>query len=558
LVKPLICSLFKLPESKVRIQQPYQGGSFGNRLFACVEPMAVLMALKTKSAVEFTFSRSEMYKSGPSNWPITTYIKMGAKKDGTIVAQQIRILEDSGATLNSQRDGRTNASAAICVYDVPNVSIDSYSVNTNTPPVGSYRGLGAPQVEFGVELQVDLLARKLGISPLEIRLKNVLKRGEKNAYGEVVTSIGAAKCLKAVSEAIEYGQPSTQEPGPWRKGKGIALGGKQNTPLGRSEADVLVHSDGSIEALISCDEQGMGAETAMAQIVAEQFGISANAVRIVRSDTNITPYDNWSASSRTTYNTGNAVLLACRDAIRQLCEAAGREVGIAPHLVEIKGGKALITGSHITELPVSKLFKPFSPFAQQQWGLQKGTPVRGHGVFCPAPAVPWKEEDGLTPRMWNWYQYSATAVEVAVNIETGEVKVVRGATAADMGFPINPKMCEAQIEGGFSMASSYARNEEYLYDKDGRIINGSFQDYRVPTVLDTPLRANFKSLLVPDKLPDGPYGAKGMAECNTVPVGPAIASAIYDAVGISPTIMPMSAERILQLLKDKEMGKQDA
>jgi len=499
-----------------------------------------------------------MYKSGPSNWPVTTYIKMGAKKDGTIVAQQVRILEDSGATLNSQRDGRTNASAAICVYDVPNVSIDSYTVNTNTPPVGSYRGLGCPQVEFGVESQIDVLAHKLGISPLEIRLKNLLKKGGKNAYGELVTSIGAAKCIKAVSEAIEYGRPSLQEPGPWRKGKGIALGGKQNTPLGRSEADVLVHSDGGVEARVSCDEQGMGSETVMSQIVAEEFGISVDAVKITRSDTAVTPYDNWSASSRTTYNTGNALLLACQDAIRQLSEAAGREVGVSAHLIKIEGGKALIKGSHITELPVSSLFKPFSMFAQQQWGLQKGTPVRGHGIYSPAPAVPWKEEDGRTPRMWNWYQYSATAVEVAVNIETGQVKVVRGASASDMGFPINPKMCEAQIEGGFCMASSYSRNEEYLYDKEGRIINGSFQDYRVPTVLDTPLRANFQSLLTPDGLEDGPYGAKGMAESNTVPVGPAIANAVCDAVGIRPTTMPMSAERILQLLKEKGMGKEHA
>ena len=438
------------------------------------------------------------------------------------------------------------------------MSIDSYTVNTNAPPVGSYRGLGCPQVEFGVELQMDMLAHKLGMSPLEIRLKNLLKKGEKNAYGEVVTSIGATKCIEAVSKAIDYGQPSLQEPGPWRKGKGIGLGGKQNTPLGRSEANVLVHSDGSVEVQVSCDEQGMGAETVMSQIVAEEFGIAIGTVKITRSDTGITPYDNWSASSRTSYNTGNAVLLACRDAIRQLCEAAAREVGVAAHLVAIKGGKALIKGSHITELRITSLFKPFSQFAQQQWGLQKGTPVRGHGIFCPAPAVPWKEEDGRTPRMWNWYQYSATAVEVAVNVETGQVKVVRGASASDMGFPINPKMCEGQIEGGFCMASSYSRNEEYLYDKEGRILNGSFQDYRVPTVLDTPLRADFKSLLAPDELEDGPYGAKGMAESNTVPVGPAIANAVYDAVGIRPTTMPMSAERILQRLKEKEMGKQHA
>jgi len=557
-VKALMCFIFKLPESKVRIKQPYQGGSFGNRLFGYIEPLAVLMALKTKGTVEVCFSRHEMYVSGPSNWPVTTYIKTGAKRDGTIVAHQIKMIEDCGATLNSYRDGRATASGLLCVYNVPNVHLDAYAVNTNTPPVGSYRGLGCPQVEFGMETQIDILADKLGMSALEIRQKNLLRKGDKNGYGEVVTSIGAGKAIEAVAEAIHYGEPSTQDPGPWRKGKGIAIGGKQNTPLGRSEVEVRVHSDGGIEVCVSCDEQGMGAETVMTQIAAEEFGASPELIKITRSDTALTPYDNFSASSRTTYNTGNALLIACRDAIRQLCDAAGREFGVAAQNVSIKGGKAVIRGSHVTEVPVSSLFKPFSIFTQQQWGLFKGTPVIGRGVYSPAAAVPWKEEDGLTPRMWNWFQYSACGVEVAVNVETGQVKVLNAVLAADMGFPINPKMCEGQIEGGFCMASSYSRNEEYIYNNGGAMTNGSFMDYRISTVLDTPLRSNFKVLLTPDKLPDGPYGAKGMAESNTVPVAPAIAAAIHNAVGVRPTMMPMSAERILQLLKEKEMEDKNA
>ena len=554
-IKRIMCNMFKLPASKVRIIQTYQGGSFGNRLVPYIEPLAILMALRTRGTVEVTFSRKEMYMSGPSAWPVTTHIKTGIKNDGAIVAQQIRLIKNTGATLNSVMDGRRSGSGAVCVYNIPNFFMDTCGVNTNTPPVGAYRGLGCPQVEWAVESQIDMLAEKIGMNPVEVRKKNILKKGEQNAYGETIASIGALNCLEAVEKAIKLDEPSVQDPGPWRKGKGIALGGKQNSPLGRAEAEVLVHDDGSVEILISTDEQGMGAETVMAQIAAEELKIPVDQVKVTRSDTAVTPYDNYSASSRTTYTTGNALLMACRDAVDQLKEAAAREAGVAVSNVEIRNGKAFIKGSNITHIDIADLFKPVVMFGQQQqWGLKKGTPVRGRGVFAPAACIPW-DENGRSPRMWNWYQYNACAVEAAVNVETGQIKVLKAASASDMGFPINPKMCEGQIEGGVCMSLGFALNEEYLYDENGAITNGSFLDYRIPTILDMPLREDVIPLLTPDPLPEGPYGAKGIAESVTIPVAPAIASAVYRAVGVRPTVLPMSAERILRLIKEKENGK---
>ena len=550
-IKSLICRMFRLPQSKVRIIQTYQGGSFGNRLIPYVEPLAVLMALRTRRAVEVTFSRREMFTAGPSNWPVTTFIKTGAKKDGTIVAQQIRLIKDTGATLNSQSTGRMTGSGAVCVYRIPNFAMDTCGVNTNTPPVGPYRGLGCPQVEWAVESQIDMLAEALGMDPVEIRKKNVLRKGERNAYGETITSIGAIQCLEAVAAAIRLDEPCPQESGPWARGKGIALGGKQNTPLGRSEVEVLVHSDGFVEVLYSTDENGMGSETVMAQIAAEQFKISVEQVTITRADTAVTPYDNYSASSRTTYNTGNALVIACQDAIRQLREQAARIAGVAADKVEVRNGKAVITGSNLTEIRIPDLFGSFQMFGgQQQWGLKKGTPVRGKGVFAPAPSVMW-DDNGRTPRMWNWFQYSACAVEVAVNRETGRVKVLRAASASDMGFPINPKMCEGQIEGGVCMSLGFSLNEEYLYDDQGVTVNAGFMDYRIPTTLEMPSRGDFQAILAPDPLPDGPYGAKGVAESVTIPVAPAIGAAVYNAVGVRPKRLPMNAERILQLIQAK-------
>ena len=179
------------------------------------------------------------------------------------------------------------------------------------------------------------------------------------------------------------------------------------------------------------------------------------------------------------------------------------------------------------------------------------SPVEGHGVFCPAPIRSWGH-DGLTKRMWNWFQYAAAAVEVAVNEETGQVKLLRVACSAGTGNPINPKMVEGQIEGGVMMATSYVTQEEEIYDKKGCIMNTGLSDYRVADILASPKQADFHSFINPDPLPDGPFGAKGMAESITIPFPPAIAEAIYQAVGVRPTYFPMTAERILKLIKEKK------
>lgn len=551
-IKGLICPLFKLDESRVRVIQQYQGGSFGNRLVSYVEPLATLMALKTGCPVMFLFSRHEMFIAGPSNWPVLVRIKTGVSKDGVIVAQEMDVLEDDGAHQNNSRDARSTASAAVPVYRCPNFHQEVYAIVTNTPPVGSLRGLGAPQMVFAIESQINEIADILHMSPLEIREKNILNKGEKNAYGEVITSIGARECIRAVADSIKINEPSIQEEGSWKRGKGIAVGGKQNTPLGRSEADVLVYSDGAIEVLVSCDENGMGAETVMSQIAAHEFGVPMDRIKLTRADTARTPFDKFSASSRTTYNTGNAVMMACQDAKRKLCIAAAEIAGIVPEKVEIRDGKAVIIGGTIDYISIPDLFQSFSMFKQQSRGLMKGTPVKGHAVFAPAPAVKWDPKDSQTPRMWNWYQYCACGAEVAVNVETGQIKILKFATASDMGFPINPVTCEQQQQGGLCMAGSFCRNEEYLYDEKGVITNGNFIDYRMPTILDTPTRENVVCISCPDPLPDGPYGAKGIAEGVTVPVGPAIAEAVFNAVGVRARVMPMSPERILTLIREKE------
>lgn len=551
-IKLGLCRLLGIKESKLRVIQPHTGGSFGSRLSPYMEVLSALMALKIKRTVIYRLTREQQFTTAPSNWPEVMKVKIGAKKDGTIVAFDFYVAEECGATINNVFfTGRMAASGANPVYNWNQARIDSLAVATNTVPAAEYRGLGVPESEFAIECAISELADKLGMSQLDIRLKNLIKKGERDCVGEVITSTGIGDCLKAVADVIKVDEPSVQEEGVWKKGKGIAAGGKQNTPLGRSEATVLWNSDGTVQLLVSNDENGMGATTALRQIAAEVLKMPIENIEVVRGDTGRTPYDNYGASSRTTYTTGNAVRIAAMDTINKLKEEVARAMGVHPINVEIEGTKAILKGHQLPEVDIPSLFKPVDFFEQGNYGLMKGTPVRGHGVYCPAPVLRWGK-DGRCDRQWNWYQYSACAVEVAVNEETGEVKVLKFASAADTGNPINPKLVEGQIEGGVHMAIGFSLMEDHIFDSNGMIANRNLGDYRLPTIKDMPKNDNVTPLICPDALPDGPFGAKGMAESITVPVAPAIAQAIYNAVGIRVDSYPMTPDKILKLLKEKE------
>ncbi|MCR5666687.1 MAG: xanthine dehydrogenase family protein molybdopterin-binding subunit [Eubacterium sp.] len=551
-IKSAIVNIFEVAETKVRTIQPHIGGSFGGRLAPYVEVLCSMMSLYLKKSCAYHYTRKEQFEGSPFAWPVYTRVKLGATKDGRVIAQDYDCVEEIGAVQNNvSYTGRLSSSGAVCVYDIDNIHMDTAATVTNTMPVGAFRGLGCPESEFGIEVLMNELAEKLNMSPVEVRAKNFIKKGANNGYGERITSIGVEKCLRACADAIELDKPSKQDGSVWKRGKGCGVGGKQNTPLGRAEAIVRYYSDASVEVLISCDENGMGATTVMAQIAATVLELPIENIKVIKGDTQVTPFDNYSASSRTTYTTGNAVKIAAEEVKDKLQEAAAREVGVHKSKIIIHGDKAKVLGSDIDEIELSELFKNTSPYEQGNWGLQRFSPVIGHGVFCPAPIRKWGH-DGLTKRMWNWFQYSAAAMEVAVNEETGQVKIVRVATAADTGNPINPKMVEGQIEGGTMLAASYMLQEEPIFDEHGAIMNKGFADYRVADMMLSPKQEDFISLINPDPLPDGPFGAKGMAESVTIPIAPALSEGIYQAVGVRPHYFPMTAERILALIKEKK------
>ena len=550
-IKERLCQAFGLPSSSLRVLQPQTGGSFGNRNSPYVEFLCMLAATKAKRTVSLSFSREEMFIGAPSNWSCTTKIKLGATLDGKILAKEVLLLEDIGASVGvSSYTGRTSSSSLTSIYSIPNVRMDTCAILTNTVPAGSYRGLGSPEASFALESTIDSLAEKLNMSPLDLRQKNILSKGEENDYGETITSIGVAQCLQSVSDAIFTNVPIPESDSNWRYGRGLACACKQNAPTGRSEAEIKIFHDGSIHLLLSLDRHGMGASTALLQIAADMLSVSPDRILLVECDTSFTPFDTLSASSRSIYSTGNAVRYACADALNQLKNAAAEYAGIHPNMVEIRNLVAYFTGSHLDPIPVSELFASPSPYTQNIWGLKQGTPVIGKGIFSHAPAIPW-DRNGQTPHMWNWFQYAAAAVEIGIHMQTGQIKVLRIANAADSGNPINPKLVESQIDGASLMAIGFCLQEEHLYDNNGRIANASFGEYRLPNTLSMPEIQNVLSLICPDPLPDGPYGAKGMSESVVSPIGPAIAAAVYQATGVRLHFYPMTAERVLNAISSK-------
>ena len=554
MIRKSLCGLFDLPAARVRVIQPYTGGSFGNRNTAYMEGPAALMALRTGRPVYYELSREEMFTAAPSAWICASQIRLGAKKDGTFTAKDLRLIEEIGASTGGAfNNGRMSSSSAAALYTFPNARMRTCSLLTNTVPTGSYRGLGAPDAAFALEGAIDRLAERLHISPLEIRLKNLIPRGGPDDYGETITSIGAAECLRKVAEEIGIDEPSVQDDPVWRKGKGIACAAKQSGHSSRGEAEALYYKDGSVELRVSCDNHGMGATTSLVQIACEELGVTPGKIRVIVSDTAITPFDNTSASSTGVYRTGNAVRLACKDVIAQLREAAARHAGLHPDFVRIDRGTAYFTGAYPDSMPVGKLFAENSPFRQDVWGLKADSPVRGVGVYNSGPLTAWGE-DGRSPRMWNWFQYAASAVEIAVNRKTGQIKVLRAANAGDAGNPISPKIVESQLDGAVHMAIGFCINEEVVYNERGGIANASLGDYRLPLVYEAPNGENVRSFICPDPLPDGPYGAKGMSESIVSAMGPAIAAALYQAVGVRINSYPMTAEKVLAAINEKEGG----
>ncbi len=441
------------------------------------------------------------------------------------------------------------------IYRIPNLKWDSYAVYTNTPMVNAFRGFGNVQVNWAIESHMDMLAERLGIDPLEMRRRNFLREGEPNATGEEMHSIGIAQCLEEVAEFIKLDEKPKDE-GVWRRGKGVSAGNKYTEAPTVSMARVKVMEDGCIMVYQGSSEVGQGCNTVMAQIAAEEFGISVDEVKIAfSSDSLYIPFDLGTQSSRSTYHMGNAVRLACQDAKRQVFERVGQRLGVSPTDLETKGGWVYLKEMPEKRVRIAELFAGYDA-EQGQWGLFTiGGEIIGNVTFIQDHAPEDPETGQIDPqlaaqgkRLCAFWENSAKAVEVAVNTETGEVKVLRYAVASDMGQPINPAGCDQQAGGALGMGIGAALCEEVKVE-EGQIANPNFTDYKLPSTREMPSNENVAIISAPAPHKDGPYGAKGMGEGGLIGVDAAIANAVYDAVGVRIKDLPLSAEKLLKALQ---------
>ena len=551
--KTQLSYLFDIPPANIRVISPYIGGGFGNKIVLVPSAEAVLLALVTGRPVKLVLTREEVFTSTSTRGFMIVHIKDGFREDGTVVAREISAIIDSGAYCGSSGVCATTCvSGALATYRVPHIKFDSYAVYTNNPICGALRGLHSHLPTMAVECHMNLAAKKLGIDPTEIRRKNILTEGEENYCGERVHSICAIACLDKMAKFMKVSKLPSVE-GSWRTGRGIALANHYSRPTA-SSAIVKVHENGVVEIRHSANELGQGCNTVMAQIAAEEFGVSLDSVKVVFMDSAVTPYDHGSIGSRTTYTTGNAVRLACQDAKRQLFKASAPKLRAAPEQLETRSGIIFVKEKPEQLLRISALFQSGGYLPQVAEVIGKATFIQD---FAPRDRETGQIDPDLAKQGKRWmsfYTYGAQVAEVAVNTETGQVKVLRFGSAFDMGQPINPKMCEQQMEGGMGMGIGSTLFEEMKMER-GQVLNPNFTDYLIPSATEMPLIKNVKSVIAPAPHREGPFGAKGIGEGVMMPTPPAIANAIYDATGIMMMDIPITPERMLQALKTQTSKK---
>jgi CO/xanthine dehydrogenase Mo-binding subunit len=521
-VRNELARLFGWPDNRVRVKVPYLGGGFGAKVYIKVEALAAALAMIARRPVKIALTMEEEFYVITKH--ATTFrIKSGVTKDGRIVARQCEVLWNGGAYADigprvTQKSGFT----APGPYEIDNVSIDSYAIYTNRTAAGALRGFGIPQLVWAYESHTDLLARELGIDPLEFRRKNILREGRPQASGTAVKDAGFSDVLESVAARLGWDKPFDRGTGVIRRGRGLAIGFKASIAPTTSVAIVNIGADGSTTVYCSTVDMGQGSDTAYALMVGEVLGIEAESVRVVHSDTDVTPYDMGTLGSRSLFHMGNAVRLAAEDA-RDKLRALAAEAG----------------------LPEGTNFPPAEIFLKR-YGMQAGN-VIGTATYIPSykpPDAQTGQSDNVTP----FWMIGGAGAEVEVDTETGRVRVLRLVNAADCGTPINPAVARTQLSGASIMQLGFTMSEVMMLD-GGQVTNASLADYKIPGIGDIP---PMDSELVAAEQHSGPFGAKGLGESGTFGVSPAIANAIHDAVGVRITELPITAEAVLRALRAKD------
>ena len=539
----LIAQALGLSQSDIRVIAPYVGGGFGSKAGVSMEALAVVIAMKVKGKpVKLLLTREEEFYTTFVRQGLVAYFKMGCDKSGKLLAMENTFYWDGGAYteygVNMTRAAGYSSSGP---YEVPNVKTDSYCVYTNHPVTGPMRGFGMPEMHAGLEQCIDELALKISMDPVEFRRINCLKTGSILVTGNPMHPTGLPECLEKVAEAIGWGQKSALSASNKRRGKGIALMWKAPAmpPNAGSSAWVELTEDGRVNVGVGGQDLGQGAFTVSAQMAAAALGVPFEWVRVSTPvDTQYSPYEWQTVASRLTWSMGNAVVNAAHDARRQVLELVAQAWDEELENLDILNG-VVVSYQSEREMSLKDIVVYGLPKPNDQGWL--GGPVIGRGNFMPTYVTGLDPETGQGQRAVVHYTTGAQAVEVEVDLDTGRVNIIRGVAAFDVGKAINPELVKAQMEGGFVQGLSSALFES-LQLKQGVLQNPSFVDYRIATSSDIP--ENIQAIIVEVPQDDGPWGARGIGEHAMVPTIPAIANAIYDAVGIRLEGPPFTSEKV--------------
>ena len=549
-VQANVCETLGLPMSKLRCLTPSVGAGFGNKMEAHVQPIVVKLAMKTNAPVKLILNREEDFEMIRARHPSRIRCKTGALKDGTLVAREVEVLMDGGA-LADDSPGVLGHSL-LCSrgpYRIPNVRSFGRVTYTNHLRFGAFRGFGNPQINFATESQIDDIAAKLGIDPIELRLKNAMDTGDAWFGGQIVGSNGLKECIAKARTASNWDDHATSDIGSSngsskRRGIGIAICGHISGLLGTG-AIVRLLEDGTVALNTGATDIGQGSDTVLSQICAETLQVPLDSVSIASPDTDGSPYNWGTTASRVTYTTGRAVVGAAREVETKIKQAATEMFECSAKDLELlPGGKVGLKGVPGKELSF------FDISSYTHW--QSGGPIVGsHSLVYDKPTIDPKRAvvTGLPFGQIGVYAFNAMIVETEVDECTGRINVVRAWSATDVGKAINPSLVEGQLEGGFAQGLGFALFEEMVWDS-GRLANPNLMDYKIPGSLDVPYEIN--SIIVEQPEPDGPFGAKGVGEIGLVTVPAAIANAVRRATGIELRKLPMTSERVFNALRQKE------
>jgi CO/xanthine dehydrogenase Mo-binding subunit len=537
-VRTQLANIFKVPVSKVRVIVPYLGGGYGGKVYPKVEPITVALAQKAGRPVRVVLSREEVFYTITKHAAVIR-MKTGVKKDGTLLARECEIHLDTGAYAEiGPRVAKKSGYTAAGPYKIANLKIDSYSVYTNKPPAGAFRGFGVSQSAWAVESQMDIIAAALKMDPLELRKQNGYNEGDKFVTEETLRAIGLKECIDEVAKSIGWDSNKFKgskiqkfNGGNLRRGKGLACMIKATITPSISCAVMKLNEDASLSIYAGTVEMGQGSETVLAQIAGKELGIPLKTIQVLGVDTDVVPYDLTTSSSRSTFHMGKAVQLAAQDIMGQLKQIVVKEYGVPEDKVTFADGKIRVAETQLD----------YAEVMSKRFGMQGGTLV-GDGQVKTSV----KDEFGEKSTSAFWF-LAAGAAEVEVDLDTGKFKLIKYATAVDVGKALNPLGCRQQLAGAAITGIGQAMFEEIAYD-NGQLINPNLVDYILPSLGDMPAVIDPICVEVPDR--NGPFGAKGIGESALIPVAPAIANAIYDAVGVRIKDLPIKAEKIYLALEN--------